>query len=331
MDDIVQRHIPKDSVEIMPGLIRFVNPDGVTVLIWNWRSLSEASIDLEIENNHLRRQKKDLVLYSIKDYFLKVKAPPLGGPDSPLFQQEYENNVHAATKKHAAFHAFSFPHHTRFYKSIRKNTPTYVALDFGRYHPCAITIQSEADGANVHYHIHDVIRGNTEGTSLKAFLRSLKEILKMHYTDNLETVEWYTVQEGDTPSGTGITTEEGGATPVQVMWECGIHPQPRKYSRIQPRVDLVNEVLNRSIKGKPVLNFNPVCKDLTETMEGGYRREEIVRFGQTMPTIDFFKDGWYDHVADSFGGAFIVGRFDTRDEGVVKRLKPRKGKALRLL
>lgn len=324
------RDIPKDALEIMPGLLEFRSPDDICCLIWNWRSITEESIDLEVQNEILRKQGKDLVLETVEDYFLKVIAPTLGGTNSPLWKQEYENDVSAATRKLSAFHAFDFYHHTKFYKHKIPGAPLYITIDFGLYHPCAVFIQSESDGSNTFYHVHDVIRGNTEGTSLKSFLNHLREVIKTEYTESEDKTYWYTVQEGDTPSGTGITSDRGARTPVEQMWELAIYPKPRKYSKLQDRVDLVNEVLNRSIKSKPVLSFNPNCKDLIEMLEGGYRRETIVRFGQTMPTATFFKDGWYDHVADAFGGGFIVCIFG-KDSPNSNRLKSRKGLPIRVM
>lgn len=311
----VGRWIPSSAIQPFPGMWEWESPDGFCCLQFNCDVVTEASIDLEVENYILKERKiKDengdqLVYKTVKDYFLH-KAKELGGWDSPLFQQEYLNCWDANTRKQAAFHQFDFSTHTQHYKTPMPHTPTEVFVDFGLHHPCAGIVQCDryGDGGNetTFYHFHDVIRGET--MSFDTFFDLLIDTMNREYHGC--KVSYYPVQEGKIGSSQGFTSREGGFNPVDAMRRKGLQVIEAQYSKIAPRVHLTNEMLNTYHKGKPLFNFNPSNRDWIEMLEGGYRKEKITRFKTEVYTDSYFKDGRHDHLADGFTG-WVNTRFGT--------------------
>jgi len=264
--DSKDRWIPKHAFSPMLGCWEWETPDGICCITFNHEVIQEGLerglLDINAENKILKEQnKKDsegnlLVLQSARDYFLKVKAPELGGIDSPLFQQEYCNAWDADTKKLAAFYNFDFVTHTKHYKPILAGAPVNVFIDFGLHHPCAGILQVERYAENQEqcvYHFHDVIRG--QQVDLETFIDGLLVYLNRRYSDCPQY--WYPVQEAKIQNAAGIQTKDGARSPLQVLQTKGIYPQPQIYSKIEPRVRQANILLNTYDKGKPTFNFNP--------------------------------------------------------------------------
>ena len=308
-DDLVlSRFIPANAYQPMEGMWQWDTIDGMTCITFDCDVVTEGSIILDNENHILKQrgikdeQGNQLVFKTVKDYF-GLKAKELGGWDSPLFQQEFRNAWDAATKKQAAFHQFDFSTHTKYYKTPVPGAALEIFIDFGTHHPCAGILQMDrysVDGSNEvpFYHFHDVIRG--EGMAFDTFFDILIDIANKEYHDC--PVSYYPVQEGKINSSQGFTSKEGGFNPIDAMRKKDLYVINPVYSKIAPRVKLTNEILNTYHKGRPVLNFNPGCRDWIEMLEGGYRKEKITRFKQEVYTESYFKDGYHDHLADGFTG-----------------------------
>lgn len=182
----------------------------------------------------------------------------------------------------------------------------HIFIDFGEEHPCAGIAQadrySQSKGygnTRTHYHFHDTIRG--QGVDLEAYLEELISYVNREFP-NCKQI-WTPVQEGLNRGSTGIRdSKDGSGTPVEKMLAKKLNVQMPTWSKIKPRVDRANELLNTYDNGIPIFSFNPSCRDWIEMLEGGYRKRFITRDGSTIISDSYVKDNWYDHLADGFTG-----------------------------
>ena len=309
---VEDRFRPDSAFQPIPGVWEWTTPDGICCLTFGHDVVTDASIDLEAENFILRqRGAKDrdgnpLILNNVQDYFIKVRAPELGGVDSPLFQQEYRNAWDANTKKLAAFYRFDFSVHTRYYVNYIEQGPVHIFIDFGEEHPCAGIAQADrysntgaSNHTRTHFHFHDCIRGH--GVDLEAFLEELISYANKEFS-NCKQI-WTPVQEGANRGSTGIRdSKDGAGTPIEKMRAKKLNIQTPIWSKVKPRVDRTNELLNTYDNGRPIFNFNPSCRDWVEMLEGGYRKRFLTRDGATIISDSYVKDNYHDHLADGFTG-----------------------------
>lgn len=287
-----------DTQEVMPYFWIRRNADGHLACTVNYRLMTHHTIDLIAYNFQRTRQKLPPV-ETIQEYW-EIIAEEYGGFDSPLFQEEFENSFEAAYQELKAFHSFR-DHNTKFYEPPVIGRDVHISMDFGWYHPCCVIAQSEDIHGRLRMHFHEVKRGYKETN--KNFIKRMQEYIGMKYAHSKQY--WYRVQEGNTPNAAGIADEDGNLSPAETMSSLGIMAE-WKYSRIENRVNHINEVLSRSHNGLAILNFNPENEDLITCMDGGYRREWTQKWNLPVPTVTFIKDGINDHVADALAPIILV-------------------------
>lgn len=318
---IDERYVPKNAFSPLPGVLEWRSPDKICCLVENWRAITEASFDLVSVNKDLARRGEP-TCETIQDYFINVLAPAYGGTSSYLWQQEMENNWDAVPEGLAAFYNFDFQLHTSHYMPVLPNCMVHVMIDYGWHHPCVTIAQSETYDGPQAYHFHEVWRGRD--IDLKSFVIEIINHLKKAYI-GCEVI-WYETQEGKISNAGGLVTDTGARSPHQVLVDLGIIPKRPQYMKIDKRVDLINYLLTKVHKGKPIWNFNPGCPDLIECVNGGYTRAEIERHGQTVPTTTYIKDGKNDHVADDLGALAAANFVNEKD--LTKKFVPRHGRFL---
>lgn len=294
--DIIPTDLQDDVYEVMEGFTVFRNSDGHRSIILNYRAMSTKSIDLEVANYEFDRMGLQPAT-SLHDYWQRI-ADGLGGMDSPLFLEEYENNFEAAAQVLKAFKAFRRHDHTRDYVSELPGCDIVVGYDPGWYHPCIVIAQIESEYCGkMRVHFHEVVRGLE--VPADTFIKGVKEYLNLKYPNS--NVYWYRTQEAKTPNAGGITGENSAVSPNDILLNNGILAAAPPWSKPKDRVEYINEILTWSHMGMMILNFNPANEDLMTCMDGGYRREWIVRHGGLVPTESYVKDGVNDHVADAIG------------------------------
>lgn len=294
--DIIPTDLQGDVFEIMNGFTVFRNSDGHRSVILNYRAMTEKSLDLEVANYEFERQGLQPAR-NLTEYWERIAAG-LGGLESPLFLEEYENNFEAAAQALKAFKAFRRHTHTKEYVADLPGARVVVGYDPGWYHPCVVIGQIESEYCGrMRVHFHDVVRGLE--VPADTFIKGVKEYLALQYP--MSDVSWYRVQEAKTPNAGGVTGDNSAVSPNDILLNNNIIAQAPPWAKPKDRVEFINELLTWSHLDFPILNFNPANEDLMTCMDGGYRREWMVRHGGLVPTESYVKDGVNDHVADALG------------------------------
>ena len=290
---MVDENLPPDHRNLMEGFTVFTNSDGHQSILLNYRAATDKSINLK-DINYQREIQGLLPLESLEAYFHEL-AEEAGGIDSPRWQEEMENNPKGYSKGLAAYYAFNKAFHTSQYPGIVPGAALHCSIDFGFHHPCIVIGQSESSKGFMRMHLHSVYRG--VDIELKTFLNTVLSDLDMKFPGCAQI--WYCVQEGVLHEGGGTSDK----TPLQVMNEMGLSPR-RAYHRINDGIMAVNEALADSYVGTPVVTVNPKSRDLCEMLDGGYRRRKITKDGRSVPSKEYVKDGWHDHVSDALRPIF---------------------------
>ena len=109
--------------------------------------------------------------------------------------------------------------------------------------------------------------------------------------------EWEDYVDPAGAQRTGLTL----MTYHDILRSKGVRPKFKK-SSIEVGLSVIEEVLNSSVKGRPVLLFSPnLCKPLIKAFHAGYCNEK----DKVDDSVNPVKDSYYDHIMDAFRYAMI--------------------------
>lgn len=191
----------------------------------------------------------------------------------PVFRKDFNDKVHVdALLKPSVFQ------------------PLYVGLDFGYHNPAAVWLQrDDRDRFNVLGELHP------EDIGVDTFADLILDFNRRHLPQFKADKIFYF---GD-PAG-AQATDKGDPTILRLA-QKGIHVR-HMTSEINPGIEAIRQLLQKSIDGRPRLVFHPRCRQLVEAFRGAYYYRERTDGTYTETP---FKDGTYDHIVDALRYAIV--------------------------
>jgi len=203
---------------------------------------------------------------------------------------------------------------------ILNRVPLHIGVDFGGHFPAAVIMQKDPLGRCV---VHRAFM--LEDAEFYHFCDELKDILETEFAG----MEYHLYCD---PAGASKNLQ-GTAPPVQLLMQKYFgKPVRYLFSKPADRVRAIQILMSRVIGGEPGLILNPRLGEFVsktgEIQEGVMIRGfesglvyEKPRLAGGYRSLAYKKDGFYEHLFDAFGYAFIFlfpGFFKTEEENKSK-------------
>ena len=207
--------------------------------------------------------------YSRDPVFYKRMRLGLFGPNLkglPVFDKDFRDDYHVAPKP----------------LQWNKGCPMIRGWDFG-YRGTAITVAQD-DLRTRQIKVYRSIIGQN------VLLDSFADEYLPELDNQFPGAMWE-----DYIDAAGRQKNTNGPSCVDILKAKGLRPK-YKIATIAYGVNIIMEQLRLSLNGRPTLYIDPSCETLIEALQGGYCNKKDVTDNEINPV----KDGYYDHVMDSF-------------------------------